>query len=60
MLGKGLFSKVLLHFWKQEKVRRCQVWAVRRMLEDVQMELLHEDNFICQQDGAPPHCSRQV
>ena len=47
------FTSKELHFWKQEIVRRCQVRNVRRMLEDVQMELLT-------QQGLCLPCSRRT
>ena len=40
IICEAFTRKVLLHFWKQEKVRRCQVRTVRRMLKDIPMELL--------------------
>ena len=40
-------SKMLLHFWKQEQVQWCQVRSVRRMLEDVPMELLMQKACVC-------------
>ena len=36
----------MLHFWNQEKFRRCQVRTVRRMLEDVPMELLMQQGLV--------------
>ena len=35
----------LLHFWKPEKVRQCQVRTVRRILVDVPMELLTQQGL---------------
>ena len=40
------FTSKELHFWKQEKVRSCQVRTVPRMLEDVLMELLTQESKI--------------
>ena len=40
IICKTFTNKVLLHFWKQQKVWRCQVRTVQRMLQDVPMELL--------------------
>ena len=45
IICEAFASKVLLHFWKQENVRRCQVRTVRRMLEDVPMELLTQQGL---------------
>ena len=39
IICEAFTSKMLLNFWKHEKVRRCQVRTVRRMLEDDPMEL---------------------
>ena len=39
--------KVILHFWKQEKDRLCQVRNVWRMLKDVPMELLTQQACVC-------------
>ena len=52
IIYEAFTSKILIHFWKQEDVRRCQVRVVRRMLEEVTMELLK------QQDLCLPSCMR--
>ena len=45
IMCEAFTSKVLLHFWKQEKVRRFQVRTVWRMLEDVSMEFLTQQGL---------------
>ena len=54
IICEAFTSKVLLHFCKQEKVRRCQVRTVRRMLEDVPMELLTQQGLCL--PGSMPMC----
>ena len=56
MICEAFTSKVLIHFWKQEEVRRCQVRTVRRMLEDVPLELLTQQSLVSAGQYAHVHC----
>ena len=40
-----VFTSKVLHFGKQEKVRRCQIWTVRRMFEDIPMEFFTQQGL---------------
>ena len=61
IICEAFASKVLLHFWKQEKIRRCQVRTIRRLLEDVPMELLTQQGLcleaVC---GYTLSCNRTI
>ena len=48
IICEAFTSKVLLHFWKQEKVRRVHVQTVLRMLEGVPMDLLTQQDLCLQ------------
>ncbi|GFV35396.1 hypothetical protein TNCV_3204281 [Trichonephila clavipes] len=39
----------LLQFWEQPKVRRCQIWAVRKLCNHCEFQFSHD--VLCLGDG---------